>query len=925
MTRVAGKHGDREVDKLTEVLKFFTASEARQLVVSAHGRPTLCSYSNDGTPIRTTTRAVSSGSMGKVVRVGGAGHELLVQRAFFRTRGSTGEWQTAMQVRDPLPLVHGKGADAIFSAAVEFLRTLRQMNHGGIAVQHYSFDRALHTPLVRRFRQHHAHLASAGAGTTTTGANAHHQPALLEWLVDTPCANHDVHNALKWGMQTWMSDCSLMKSVFIVVESIRNGFSLLEDELSRWILGVVDWADDEDLLDPVEAAALWGAVGVEPKWVDHLVDMGLLFRNGRLLVSRRHRDRPDVWTDIVNCIRHSMRFTQFSDSRWCTLGRCCRQLLHSQLLGLDSLVRAVLADPATSDYLIGGWRQRVPRVQEFVATAAFAAYPPEALLAELLDDDRLCLHYHAYHTRVADEFSGLLAFPEILWQLLAEMIGEDFTSTRLRSQAIGCAHTAIGFVGSRVWKQCQGWPWKLAIGDLQTNVKDLAALDSPPMDCSVARKVWTLANQGYPMDLLVDGVQLLQHVGWTSTTVEQQHASASLVRKLHHGYGLQMLCSRALLHTARLFYSVDPLDQELHKHELRLQEQLERTPARVPANAMMFKKMMEASAFRSGSDSSGLTRARVQDRMRRSNAFYSALPPAAQQELRDAARIQEVLNSQKQAADVMVAQRQLLEARLKKKLQAMSGLPPKLVFSTCVFGDTHEERLQELMRSDDFRQTAVEQLRKAAMQHGVLSEGHLKKLDSMPIVQKTEPQQPWWIPVVSACRDVFRGAAVVIRSGGLTRYYKFLFAKKSPRMAVFSPLELQDPPPVQPLREASAGEDLISEYMGWSYYFKCDRMVAMEAWEIDSDEQSQVYVISGLVDRGEDIVADGPLYVLSYFVQGMSELQRKTSSTRAVLGQRGSQSKEQKDGTGVCVVCPAPIAATPPHPHPHTPIYHPQQ
>ena len=93
-------------------------------------------------------------------------------------------------------------------------------------------------------------------------------------------------------------------------------------------------------------------------------------------------------------------------------------------------------------------------------------------------------------------------------------------------------------------------------------------------------------------------------------------------------------------------------------------------------------------------------------------------------------------------------------------------------------------------------------------------------------------------------------------------------------------------------------------------------MVVKEAWEIDSDEQSQVYVISGLVDRGEDLVADGPLYVLSYFVQGMSELQKKTSTTRAVLGQRGSRSREQKDVAGVCKVCPASTAATPPHPAP---------
>ena len=128
--RVADKKDSREVDKLAEVLKHFTVAEARQLVADAHGRPIICSYSNDGTPMRTTTRVVSSGSLGKVKRVGGVGHELLVQRALFRTRGSLGDWHTVMQVRDPLPLVHGKGGDAIFSAATEFLKTLRQMGHG---------------------------------------------------------------------------------------------------------------------------------------------------------------------------------------------------------------------------------------------------------------------------------------------------------------------------------------------------------------------------------------------------------------------------------------------------------------------------------------------------------------------------------------------------------------------------------------------------------------------------------------------------------------------------------------------------------------------------------------------------------------------------------------------------------------------------
>ena len=281
-----------------------------------------------------------------------------------------------MKVRDPLPLVHGKGADAIFSAAVDFLQSLRQMGHQGIAVQHYAFDRALHSALVRRYRQHHAQLALAQGGSATgSKGKALWDPPLLEWVVDTACANHDTHNGLKWAMMSWMGDASLMKTVFIVVESIRNGFSLLEDEVGRWVVRVVKWVPGDELMDQVEVVAGWSALGLEPRWADHLADLGIVFRGGSLLVNEKHRHRPEVWTEIMCCVRHGLKFTKFSDSRWCTLGRTCRQMLHSQLLGLNSLVKAVLDDPTASDYLIGGYRQLTKEVQHFMCVGAFASSP----------------------------------------------------------------------------------------------------------------------------------------------------------------------------------------------------------------------------------------------------------------------------------------------------------------------------------------------------------------------------------------------------------------------------------------------------------------------------------------------------------------------------------------------------------------------
>ena len=218
------------------------------------------------------------------------------------------------------------------------------------------------------------------------------------------------------------------------------------------------------------------------------------------------------------------------------------------------------------------------------------------LLGELMEDDRICLHYENYRARVQQEMTSLVSFPHLVWELVSGFCGDDVTTTSLKSQVMNSAHTSLGFIDERVWRRCQAWPWRVAIGDIEHNIVELAAMEIPP-DESLARKIWALANMDFPREQLVEGVRLLQHVGWTSTIVEQQHASATMVRRVHPTYGLQMICSRALLHTARLFYSVDPLDRELHKLELKLQEQLARTPRAAPANAILFQKVMDLKGY----------------------------------------------------------------------------------------------------------------------------------------------------------------------------------------------------------------------------------------------------------------------------------------------------------------------------------------
>ena len=70
-------------------------------------------------------------------------------------------------------------------------------------------------------------------------------------------------------------------------------------------------------------------------------------------------------------------------------------------------------------------------------------------------------------------------------------------------------------------------------------------------------------------------------------------------------------------------------------------------------------------------------------------------------------------------------------------------------------------------------------------------------------------------------------------------------------------------------------------------------MVSLEARQVDLDKKSEIYVLSGIVDFGEQIVSDGPLLVLSDWVDGLPEMEKRSRSS-GMPGPRARQTEEQK-------------------------------
>ena len=329
---VLSKRDSVTASKLTEVAKACLREKAKHLVTAAKGHALLYSYGSDGTPVLTKKTFVSHLSSGRsLVRKGGQGVEFLIEKAFLKSFSSVGEPMVCCLTRDPRPLAKGKGAWQCFQAAVDFFPMVRTMGHKGIIVNHYGFDRALYSSLQRKMQQRHKLFYQIQSETDEAAAAL---GALTEWVVTTPCANHDCQNSLRWGLMSLGPNEEVLKRLWVVIESQRNGFSLLVGHLESFITEALSFVDEE--FEEEVVVAFWHGLGVEPEIAEFLAMYNVHWQDGALKVNlSANNPEADLVGKLYTAMLSTFQTKKFTDSRWLTIGDSCRTLVASWALGLE--------------------------------------------------------------------------------------------------------------------------------------------------------------------------------------------------------------------------------------------------------------------------------------------------------------------------------------------------------------------------------------------------------------------------------------------------------------------------------------------------------------------------------------------------------------------------------------------------------------
>ena len=176
------------------------------------------------------------------------------------------------------------------------------------------------------------------------------------------------------------------------------------------------------------------------------------------------------------------RWRTFALSRWLTLGSSCKSLVWGLCIGLEHWVRITIADPNTPSTLLGGFTRLTFRLKKFTVLATVVSCLPEAVIAELLVDDRVARHAEKLRLIMQEEVQWVESLPSAVWSSLADVVGGEIQHGELRHEAVRATHVAAAYGTHKVFKVVDSYPWTLATGDIASNLRKLGASPEPIAD-----------------------------------------------------------------------------------------------------------------------------------------------------------------------------------------------------------------------------------------------------------------------------------------------------------------------------------------------------------------------------------------------------------------------------------------------------------
>ena len=484
-----------------------------------------------------------------------------------------------------------------------------------------------------------------------------------------------------------------------------EGHAQIVEHLPSWIAARVTFSAERELPGEEVLELLWAALGADRFVISEICSLRLFYKNGFLHVRESARQGAEVYERISFVILRLWQFNAYTDSRWLSVGRACRALVRGWCTGFLDLARQILAtdgEPTT-------WLGRVRRLQgdslRFTFTVALSSHVPDAASILLLSDGRVAQTAADIRGALREEFDWLAHLPLSVFEILE--VHCSVGARELRSDVLEAAQKSSCFMEYRFLQAADALPWSLCRGDLRTNLEAMLAGSCPAEP--TCDKMWLLHHEhGWSVERLMPAASLLFEGSWHTATSEQQHASATLVKRLHVDLELEMQCIRAYLHTLRNFlpcaHEGDKLVASLDKS---LQRLLRRKPGSVSAQHLHRGHVIRELSHRQR-DGNGMqyTGHWQRDVMRGHKALWETAVSESEKRRWEAGVAAHVAGKREQLArDLEDCRSRLITAR--EQLRQELRLQGALKLSSCKWSPEDFQALQDLFEHESFTHAMV--------------------------------------------------------------------------------------------------------------------------------------------------------------------------------------------------------------------------
>jgi hypothetical protein len=167
---------------------------------------------------------------------------------------------------EPLGLNKGKKAWNCFSAACEFIGTLRQQGQTGITINVYLADGALFTSLNRKFQARH--FLYYRSGLASEDELRAFRLEISDWTICLKCSSHSCSNALKWGLKR-LAGKEIIDATHISTASLVNAATALHLHVEAFVFRHVSFVGERSGTFQ-EIEAFWRMLGVGSEMLDEL-------------------------------------------------------------------------------------------------------------------------------------------------------------------------------------------------------------------------------------------------------------------------------------------------------------------------------------------------------------------------------------------------------------------------------------------------------------------------------------------------------------------------------------------------------------------------------------------------------------------------------------------------------------------------------